>query len=830
MKLPLPDFGKEIKVGDPSFVYKGIYNAIYWDGDVPYRPRVENLVIRNGKEVFLRLYDDVNDGFTYRYRLPGGSLDNDSTKIKQAENETNEEALLKVKNIVSSGIMYFDQFPEGHLLKKGDICLAYRGNITDVFVSEYAGKMDKSKIDPHDLDDDMANNGKFYYITQIAQLLRQEHVDALLNSSLIDDVTKTLMLRLRRGDIEAKKTYRNLYDEVIPDNKNYESLFESVNTQTKKIYLVASHYKSLFGNTVRLITGGYYNHAGLALDKNLDKMYTYSRRTDMNEGRYLGGFAIESFKDFRHGKTDDIDIKVISCDVTKDQYDFVKEKMEYLSKNISKTHYNFANLLTTAFNIPVSDNFSSDTVSICSVFVATVMKAIGHPVSDKPVNLVTPDDIAACDSMKGFKSVYTGGVDRFKPVTEQNNVYELESVPKDVKIYHGSPVQGIKEVKAFHNDRIYSELGPVVFASEYPAFSACYGTRWNDKVMKQYTSWENDKLVGVSVKVIDPEILKEWDKPCSLYLLENNGTFKRLPNHPCEVINPNPVKVKKEIKFKSFYDMLKQYRVTIDAPDSGELSNVLKESTLCRTNRAKQLAKVKEMMNPVSEIGAFSTSTTGGGGITLASLRRDKIDQHIINTLSKQFKSLEHVRVDENCNGYIYFDRESSPVAIINVEELPNGKKVIQNLTVVSSYSDSGLEDQLINVAVKELGANFATVSKKNEELIKIYKDNGFREVGDSMISVSLQRGQIVEESSVIEAKRSELPDSEFGIPSQRKYELDTKKHVLSAIKLFNWVDEEHEEELARNILKKIDEFHISDDEIHCTEKNRFYNYWKGGK
>ena len=80
------------------------------------------------------------------------------------------------------------------------------------------------------------------------------------------------------------------------------------------------------------------------------------------------------------------------------------------------------------------------------------------------------------------------------------------------------------------------------------------------------------------------------------------------------------------------------------------------------------------------------------------------------------------------------------------------------------------------------------------------------------------------------ESTRSELPDSQFGIPSQRKYELDTKKHVLSAIKLFNWVDEEHEEELARNILKKIDEFHISDDEIHCTEKNRFYKYWKGGK
>ena len=1282
LKLPLPDFGKEIKVGDPSFVYKGIYNAIYWDGEDPYRPRVENLVVRNGKEVFLRLYDEVNDGFVYRYRVPGGSLDNDSTKIEQAENETNEEALLKVKNIASTGVAYFESFPEGYKLKKGDICLLYKGNITDVFVSEYAGKMDKSKIDPHDLDDDMATNGKFHYITQIAQLLRQEHVDALLNSPLVDDVTKTLMLRLRRGDIEAKKSYRNLYDEIVPDSKKYDSLLESTGGD-KKIYLVISHYKSPFGDTVRAVTGGYYNHAGLSLDKKLDKMYTYSRRTSMNEGRVLGGFAVESFSDFKHGKTDDIDIKVIACDVTKDQFDYVKERMNFLSKNISKTHYNFFNLLTSAFKIPINDNLSSDLISICSVFVATVMKAIGHPVSGKPVNLVTPDDIASCDSMSGFRSVYIGGVDKFttgesehfyfyhmvpkgtkldskgitslqyqynngqydlatknadkyrdrlcngwniypdknpedlsmqeiidglntfrkdkfganriylfkyppfkglgsemskvlagkdvyridlddesvqkyirdidwgynmsnsdnRPlnedyyrsvtpdeyfsryteggsdplfatlnhiaiipkdgyipkscwmkiqtpvsvVTEQNNVYELQPVSKDVKIYHGSPVQNIKEVKAFHNDRIYSELGPVIFTSSYPSFAACYGIRWDDTKMKQNMDWDNDTLTSVSIALTDPDIIKDWDKPCSLYELENHGNFKQLPNHPCEIISPNPAKVIKETKFNSFWDMAKKFGIKIISPDGNELMNVMTESTLCRNDRTKRLRRVQEMLNPVSEIGAFSTSTTGGDSTNLASLRKDKIDKHLIDTLSKQFKSLEHVRVDENCNGFIYFDKESSPVAIINVEELSNGKKVIQNLTVVASYKDSGLEEQLISVAARELGANFATVSKKNEDLIKAYKSNGFREVGESPISVSLQRGEIITEGYndgflgmykksligkkvyhgslekyemleptgldlgnkleepgwslytwldrdkaygwsifafirsinsrfnynfnvcaagshiptitqsgfeavleyirtadvsdrlfyvydveitpdmdiglghssntdrcvtirtphikpsnietcvlteamfrkyvkvksdkevdriattnanqraltflmdsdlmyqfivnkdtirkikkaiksgdlqpgesiqdfldreglkiektdfltrlsmsvfdkqtvrkiksvrdkfVSESTRSQLPDSEFGIPSQRKYELDTKKHVLSAIKLFNWVDEEHEKELAHNILKKIDEFHISDDEIHCTEKNRFYKYWKSG-
>lgn len=459
MKLPLPDFQKDIKVGDLSFVYKGVFHPIHWEGDMPYRPRVENIVVRNGREIFLRVYDNPKPGFEYRYRLPGGSLDNDSTKIQQAENETNEEALLKVKNIQYSGIKYFEQFPEGHLLKGGDICLEYKGSVTDVFVSEYNGKFDKTKVEEHDLDDDMANNGKFYHISLHCRILRPEHVDALLRSDLVDDNVKSIMRRVLRGDIEATKKVKDsdMYTELIP-------------------------------NSI---------------------------------------------------------------------------------------------------------------------------------------------------------------------VTESSNVHELESVDISSRIFHGSPTQNIKEVKAFHNDRIYSDLGPVIFCSEYKNFAGCYGTRWNDKTMKLYTSFDEGRLSAVSIAVLDKEIMNEWNKPCSLYELENDGNFKRLPNHPCEIINPNSVKVKKEIKFNNFYEMIKA----------------------------------------------------------------------------------------------------------CNIE-------------------------------------------------VRIGDDNG-------LVSVATEA-----------STRSKLPDSAFGIPEERKYELDTKKHVLSAIKLFNWVEDKYEKELARNILKKIDEFDIKEDEIHMTEKNRFYKYY----
>ena len=75
-----------------------------------------------------------------------------------------------------------------------------------------------------------------------------------------------------------------------------------------------------------------------------------------------------------------------------------------------------------------------------------------------------------------------------------------------------------------------------------------------------------------------------------------------------------------------------------------------------------------------------------------------------------------------------------------------------------------------------------------------------------------------------LEAKRSELPDEEFGVSSKRKFPLDAEKHVRSAIKFFNYVDPEDEEELAEKIIKKIKEMDIKN--IHITERNRFSKYY----
>ena len=75
------------------------------------------------------------------------------------------------------------------------------------------------------------------------------------------------------------------------------------------------------------------------------------------------------------------------------------------------------------------------------------------------------------------------------------------------------------------------------------------------------------------------------------------------------------------------------------------------------------------------------------------------------------------------------------------------------------------------------------------------------------------------------ETKRSELPESEFGVPSKRKFPLDTEAHVRSAIKFFNYVDSEDEAELARRIKAKMKKFGITD--VSVSERNRFSKYYK---
>ena len=77
-------------------------------------------------------------------------------------------------------------------------------------------------------------------------------------------------------------------------------------------------------------------------------------------------------------------------------------------------------------------------------------------------------------------------------------------------------------------------------------------------------------------------------------------------------------------------------------------------------------------------------------------------------------------------------------------------------------------------------------------------------------------------ENQLSSKERKELDASDYGLPDKRKYPMPDAAHVQSAIRFFNYVSEDDEPELARNIIKKAKKFNVP---IRCGKKNRLSKY-----
>ena len=78
-------------------------------------------------------------------------------------------------------------------------------------------------------------------------------------------------------------------------------------------------------------------------------------------------------------------------------------------------------------------------------------------------------------------------------------------------------------------------------------------------------------------------------------------------------------------------------------------------------------------------------------------------------------------------------------------------------------------------------------------------------------------------EAKLTAAERRALKDSDFGLPETRQWPLNDEDHVRSAITNFHWCPQEKQRELAKNILKAIRRFGMTDIEI--TEGSPFAKY-----
>lgn len=210
---------------------------------------------------------------------------------------------------------------------------------------------------------------------------------------------------------------------------------------------------------------------------------------------------------------------------------------------------------------------------------------------------------------------------------------------------------------------------------------------------------------------------------------------------------------------------------------------------------------------------------TKNNNIKYIDLKDNKTHEYYLQSYKDYKKHYEKIK-NEYC-GEIAIDANTDKlVGYVFIKTNSGEEGFISPLWVDKKYRGLGIGRKLLDDAIKKYDAIDLVVNKNNKLAFNMYKRHGFVIIGNGngsneywmKLKSKLDKDdKIINESNIMlyETKRSELPDSAFGIPEDRKFELDTEKHVRSAIRLFGHAEESKKKDLAKRIKIAADKYGV---------------------
>ena len=904
-KVPLPDNGTPVKVGDTHCIYKEVYHPITWIGNDPYRPRVETLVIKDGNKVFLRLYDESNKKDS-KYTIPGGSIDEDSTKIKQAENETNEEALISIKNISHSGLDYYEDYEPGFLEKGGDMPFEYRGSYSEIYVAEYDGPYDKSKVEEKDLDDDIAENGKFYYITSVAKILKPKHAEALLSSSLVSDQAKS-NLRIMRSKLDNDQLYHSKIEDKInlfyisrtkledanllvtpkrPVNTVFGKL-RITDMEVRRVPLYKTIEDALFGLSDKIGDGNQlyvYTPVDNSELTNLEhpdvtKHPIGTMTHELWSMKPVKMRLIGSILAIKKRETNQIKIGPMSTPIPFDTFDYQwisKEEVNPVSESSNiivpenrlyhGTTYEIDEFkpmsldLGNRFQEPGWSTFCFAKRELALRFglMRTIQKSIEYV--QNTFNFNDTDDLKCgwdieekkpCIDKKCFQSIFMITLNKVL------YVYTIDSSRLEIGIGNDTTLEeytfresGIKPIKTESikiDNTIFRDN--VKLCDNYEEWEIAQKSLLDKKNRGWYVTSlnhdiHNDSDIAKLFQYVKDGELKPGDDVVKFIethhlSLKNISFFDRSSNE--EMLDKvQEVSYSEETKNGKYPIFLVSYSYNSNFSKLVKtfMSSDWNHSSLALTPDLEPLYTFR-IVNPPQEEGGLPRTGFGLEHLddVINSYEKPKFKVNVVFVTKKFIRSLskklDYLVENSKTTSYDFFNLIRILFGIRMNESRINDKNMVCSEFVAKMLYNNNIKisDKPVNLINPEDIAMADEYTDKVKNVfygeIKDYKPRKIKKMIDKMSSSEIERfmteSTIPSEEATLTAKqRNNLDEEDFGIPELRKYPLTDKEHVRSAIRFFNYVDKEHEKELAENIKRKLNEF---DMEVNVGEENRFKKY-----
>lgn len=170
------------------------------------------------------------------------------------------------------------------------------------------------------------------------------------------------------------------------------------------IYILLTHSGSLLSKCINVYTKEPYTHVSIALDINLNELYSFGRINPSNP--IFAGFVKEDIINGTYARFPETRCRLYSLKVNDIQYRRLKKELNKFKINRDKYGYNLLGLFGVMLNLPIKRRYNY----FCSQFVATLLNNSGICLFDKHPALVSPRDFRKC---KELNLVYEGRLKRY---------------------------------------------------------------------------------------------------------------------------------------------------------------------------------------------------------------------------------------------------------------------------------------------------------------------------------------------------------------------------------------------------------------------------------
>ncbi len=185
------------------------------------------------------------------------------------------------------------------------------------------------------------------------------------------------------------------------------------------VYVLLTGTNTIIARLIRLYTGEPFSHASIALDMQLDELYSFARKQRFNP--LNSGFVREDIDKGVFGADKNAHCGVYKIPVTEEQYEYICKEIQHFKTHKDEYGYNYLGLFSALVGKDVDDGIHF----MCSQFVYHVLSKCDVPLFVREKGPVRPFHFHANLTSR---MIYTGNLHKYREyVQKQLQLLDVEA-------------------------------------------------------------------------------------------------------------------------------------------------------------------------------------------------------------------------------------------------------------------------------------------------------------------------------------------------------------------------------------------------------------------